>query len=278
MKPKIRLGISPCPNDTFMFYGLLHQKVPHPFDIQCTIQDVEELNQMVLTGTLDVSKVSYHLAGLVQDRYSILDAGSALGWGCGPLVVTRDLKDASELKGQTIAIPGRYTTAHLLLRLFEPDIGKVVPVLFSKIPILVKNGGFKAGLIIHESRFTYEILGLRLLVDLGRWWEEKTGLPIPLGGIVARKGLLPVWKRDLEDAIRSSINYAWNNMEEVMEFMKAWAKELDEQVIKRHVALYVNDFSLSLGRTGKKAVDFLLGLGIEKGIFQGPERNETPNE
>ncbi len=271
MKKKLTLGISSCPNDTFMFYALLHNKVAHPFDLEVTIRDVEELNQLVLRQELDVSKVSYHLAGLVQSDYQILDSGSALGWGCGPLVVTRKDSNFEELRGKKVAIPGEYTTANLLLKLYEPNINETVPILFSEIPKKVQMGEFDAGLIIHETRFTYEDLGLRLLVDLGKWWEDSTHLPIPLGGIVLKNHFQPEIKSTFEKALRQSILYAWDNVDEVMPFMKKWARELDDEVILNHVRLYVNDYSLSLGTDGRKAVEFLFSLGIEKGIFS--ERN-----
>ena len=272
MRETLKIGISPCPNDTFMFYALLNGKVRPPFDLDPVIRDVEVLNEMVARGELRVSKVSYHLAGLVRDRYDILPAGSALGWGCGPLVVVDEAKTFSGLSGRRIAIPGQYTTAHMLLRLYEPEVGETVPMLFSEIPDAVKRGKVEAGVIIHESRFTYRELGLKAVVDLGQWWEKGFGLPIPLGGIVYRRDLGQEMAEGFASSLRKSIKYSWSHMDEVMPFMKKWAQELEESVILNHVRLYVNEFSIDLGELGKRAVDFLFRLGMEKGLF--PERKQ----
>lgn len=269
MRPRIRLGISPCPNDIFMFYALIHHKVSFLHELEIRVKDVEELNRMALRQDLDICKVSYHAAGILSEHYEVLDAGSALGWGCGPIVVVRpgEYNTPRPLKGKRIAIPGKYTTAHLLLRLYEPEVGETIPVLFSEIPIMVKDAVFDAGVIIHESRFTYRDLGLRVLVDLGRWWEDSFGLPIPLGGIVAKRSLDPGLKQAFTEALKESIEYAWGHMEEIMPFLKMWAQEIHEDVIKSHICLYVNEYSMDLGDLGKKAVDFLFRLGIERGIF-----------
>ena len=268
MKHRIKLGISPCPNDTFIFYALINRIIPTSFDLDVIIKDVEELNNLVLKGRLDVSKVSYHLAGLVRDRYHIMDVGGALGWGCGPLVVKRARSpEPLGLKGKKVAIPGHFTTAHLLLRLYEPDVGETEPMLFSDIPECVARGEFEAGVIIHESRFTYKALGLECMVDLGHWWEQSFGLPIPLGGIVVKKEVTIHIYDELRSAIQDSLSYARANTDEVIPFMKKWAKEMDEAVMMNHVRLYVNDFSMELGETGQKAVDFLFQLGIERGLF-----------
>ncbi len=271
MTNTLRLGISPCPNDTFMFYALLKGKVQAPCNLDPVIRDVEELNEMVARGELQVSKVSYHLAGLVQDQYKILPVGSALGWGCGPLVVVDETRPFEGLAGRRVAVPGKFTTAHMLLRLYEPQVGETIPMLFSKIPGAVKGGEVEAGVIIHESRFTYRDLGLKAVVDLGEWWEKGFGLPIPLGGIIYKRELDGEIAEGLASSLRESISYAWSHIDEVIPFMKQWAQELDESVILSHVRLYVNDFSMDLGELGRKAVDFLFRLGIERGLF--PERD-----
>ncbi len=266
-KEKIVLGISPCPNDTFMFYGLIRNKISHPFEIEVIIRDVEALNEMVMDGMLTVSKVSYHLALLVREKYKVLRAGGALGWGCGPIVVTRQDYELSSLRGKVVITPGKLTTAALLLRLYEPQISQEAPMLFSKIPMAVKEGKADAGVIIHESRFTFSGLGLKEFIDLGRWWEMSYGLPVPLGGPVIKRQCDKYVQDALEQAIRDSIDYAWNNMEEVIGFSRHWARELDEDVLMRHIKLYVNEYSYDIGQQGQEALDTLFSLGVQKGLF-----------
>ncbi len=264
------LGISPCPNDTFIFYALLHGKVDTPCRIVPHIFDVEELNNKVVEGELDASKVSYHLLGHVLESYVLLRSGSALGWGCGPLLVAKKEGACEGLERCAIAIPGRYTTAALLLRLYKPEASNLVPMFFAEIPRAVSTGEVDAGVIIHESRFTYMELGLHCIQDLGAWWEGKTGMPIPLGGIIARRSLDVSLLKDLDKAIHNSIKYAFEHRDETMEFVRAHAQETSQEVIDDHIALYVNEYSLDLGQKGTEAVEYLIDLGLQKGIFSAP--------
>ncbi|MDD2310878.1 MAG: 1,4-dihydroxy-6-naphthoate synthase, partial [Desulfuromonadaceae bacterium] len=209
MTTELTLGFSPCPNDTFMFYPLVHGLVDTGgLSYRERLEDVETLNQLALAGELDVSKVSYHALGHIRDRYALLRSGSALGRGCGPLLVAGTAIDPSDLRGRTIAVPGRYTTALLLLRLFDPALDKFIVMPFNEIMDAVLRGDVDAGLIIHESRFTYEGFGLHKLLDLGEWWEGETGLPIPLGGIVARRSLGADTIATVELALKGGVQYA----------------------------------------------------------------------
>ena len=267
MSRTLTLGISPCPNDTFMFGALLTGRISTPFRFRLHMADVEELNRMVLAGSLDVSKVSYHLYGHVRNRYSCLRAGSALGRGCGPVLVSRGPVTGRGLAGLRIAIPGEYTTAALLLRMYSPDAGPLVTMNFARIPGAVASGEVDAGVIIHESRFTYRNLGLECVRDLGEWWEKGTGRPIPLGGIVARHDLGHAEKQALERSIRASIEYAFENRDEIFPFIKEHAQELDRDIIEQHIALYVNRYSIDYGDEGGEAIEFLLRRGSDAGIF-----------
>lgn len=271
----IELGISPCPNDTFSFYALLKGKVPSPCPLSLHVYDVEELNRMVLAGELDVSKVSYHLFGHVIGTYVLLRSGSALGWGCGPLLVARKGSACSvSLEGARVAIPGEYTTAAMLLRLYAPGATGLVPMFFADIPRAVASGRVDAGVIIHESRFTYRELGLACIQDLGAWWESNTRLPIPLGGIVAKRSLGRTLLKGLEEAIRNSIKYAFSHRNETVDFVKAHAQETSREVIDRHISLYVNEYSLDLGTEGIEAVRAFVEIGADAGVL--PARSPEP--
>ena len=259
MKQPLTLGFSPCPNDTFMFYPLVHGLVDtagHSFNER--LEDVETLNRLAVKGVLDVTKVSYAALGHIREEYALLRAGSALGRGCGPLVVAKEQLDPAELAGKTIAIPGRYTTAHLLMRLYNPALETFLEMPFHEIMDAVLTGRADAGVIIHESRFTYQGFGLHQLVDLGAWWEGETGLPIPLGGIVARRSLGAETIRSIEAALAAGVEYARANPVEAAHYIREHAQEMSEQVCAAHIGLYVNDFSRSLGDEGERAVIELL--------------------
>ncbi len=273
MEPsEISLGISPCPNDTFIFYHLLHRK-DLPFRLRAVIADVEQLNRMVLRGELDVSKVSFGLAARVADRYLILESGSALGRGCGPLVLGRKGFSREALSGARVAVPGLNTTAALLLRLFIRDgPAEVVPMLFSRIPGAILEGEVDAGVVIHETRFTYREMGLVCMEDLGSWWEKKTGCPLPLGGIIASMGLPLGSVVQIDRAIRESMEFARQHPEDTSDFVAAHAKEMARGVQKKHIGLYVNEFSLALGREGRRAVRTLFELAAAGGWSAGEER------
>jgi len=263
----LSLGFSPCPNDTFMFYPLVHGLVDTGgLGFTERLEDVETLNRLALQGALDVSKVSYHALGHIRDEYALLRSGSALGRGCGPLLVATEGFDPADLRGRTIAVPGRYTTALLLLRLFDPRLVNFLVMPFNEIMDAVLRGDADAGLIIHESRFTYQGYGLHKLVDLGEWWEAKTGLPIPLGGIVARRALGEENIKAIEGALRDGVAYSRQHPALAAHYIREHAQEISEEVCSAHIDLYVNDFSVELGDEGIKAVQCLMRRAEEVGI------------
>lgn len=274
MKQPLTLGFSPCPNDTFMFYPLVHGLVDTAGQrFNERLEDVETLNRLAVKGVLDVTKVSYAALGHIREEYALLRAGSALGRGCGPLVVAREPLDPAELADKTIAIPGRYTTAHLLTRLYNPALENFLEMPFHEIMDAVLTGRADAGVIIHESRFTYQGFGLHQLVDLGQWWETETGLPIPLGGIVARRSLGAETIRSIEAALAAGVEYARTNPTEAAHYIREHAQEMSEQVCAAHIGLYVNDFSQSLGSEGERAIMELLRRAETAGVVP---RSEVP--
>ena len=252
----LRLAISPCPNDTFMFDAIVNKRIDlegYTFDVE--YNDIEQLNERVLGGEAEVSKCSTALLRAVGERYRLLDSGSALGRGNGPLLVRR--------KGETtpikrIAVPGIYTTANALIGRLFPDIEERVPMLFSQIAASVERGEFDAGVLIHEGRFVYERRNLELVADLGLEWERQMELPLPLGSIIVDRSLGEEVARDVERLIRRSIEYAFANPSSSRDFIKSHAQELEDDVIDKHIALFVNDFSLTLGDEGRRAVKELI--------------------
>ena len=227
----LTLGYSPCPNDTFIFYGLVHGRIPGAPKMRALLEDIETLNGMASRGQLDAAKVSFHALGHLRDRYCLLHAGGALGRGCGPLIVAREQLGRDQLANGKVAIPGRMTTAALLLRLYCDGIESVV-MPFDEIMSSVRQGRVDAGVIIHESRFTYPEYGLHEVVDLGRWWEQTTGHPIPLGGIVARRDLGTELIGRLDAGLRSSVEFAHQYPDEVRTYVAAHAQEMDPEVIE----------------------------------------------
>jgi 1,4-dihydroxy-6-naphthoate synthase len=266
---ELTIGYSPCPNDTFIFYALVHGKIPleHVCFAPPVLEDVETLNSRAMAAGLDVTKLSFHALGHVRDSYSMLGSGAALGRGCGPLLVTRAGREQEDPVSWKIAIPGRYTTAALLLKLFLPDHPKVEIMRFDAIMDAVAAGRVDGGVIIHESRFTYRDHGLVCVQDLGQWWEDDTGLPIPLGCIAARSTLAPEMIAEIERAIRASVQWAHDHPGRAGDYIKDHARELDDKVISGHIHLYVNDFSLDLGEEGRAAVEELLARGRGVGVF-----------
>ncbi len=262
------LGFSPCPNDTFIFYALVNGKLNNcKLHFRETMADVETLNKMAFDNGLDVSKLSYHAFGHLVDEYVLLTSGSALGRGCGPLLVSRHACSPVELEGKRIAIPGEFTTAALLLRLYG-EYNDLVEMSFEKIIPAVKEGIVDAGAIIHESRFTYEKEGLVGIVDLGSWWEGITGLPVPLGGICARRdlGAQDLWA--IDSCLRESIQWAFVHNDDPMDYVRGHSQELEDDVIRKHIDLYVNSFTLGLAGEGVKSVHRLLKMGYDKGVFK----------
>lgn len=265
------LGYSPCPNDTFIFYGLVHGKIDtNGLTFKEKLLDIETLNQKAMSSELDVTKVSYHAYGHLRDRYSLLRSGGAMGRGCGPLVVARAKTTMDALKGKKIAIPGRLTTAYLLLQLYDTTFSENIVIMpFDRIMEAVKDGLVDAGLIIHESRFTYPDYGLFEVMDLGKWWETETGLPIPLGCIIAKKSFGIELLHNIDILIKKSVEYALAHTEETKGYVKAHSQELEDRVIEQHIKLYVNNYSKDLGNDGMRAVEELLKRAENKGIISG---------
>lgn len=250
----IDVGFSPCPNDTFIFHAMMHGLVDTgDLKFRPRLHDVEELNRMAFDNTLPVSKLSFYAWLQLKEHYDILDSGAALGYGCGPLLVAKSA-DTPRTDAK-IAVPGEHTTARLLLKLWKPEYTNIEIIRFDQIMDGIGSGKYDAGVIIHEGRFVYEQYRLRKIVDLGEWWERKTGAPIPLGCIAIRRGH-PVFtlKNEIESAIKRSVEYAFANRNASREFIKKHAQEMADDVIDGHIGLYVNDFSLSLGAKGRKAV------------------------
>ncbi|MDI6801099.1 MAG: 1,4-dihydroxy-6-naphthoate synthase [Thermodesulfovibrionales bacterium] len=262
----ISLGFSPCPNDTFIFYAIAEKRTDTAgLDFDIRIEDVETLNQLAMSRALDVTKVSCHAFYYLQDDYQFLKTGGAFGRGCGPLIVQKT-ENRSQKAGTTkIAIPGELTTAFLLLKLYLSSISQstirnpqFIAMPFHKIMTAVRDGSVDAGLIIHESRFTYHEYGLKQIADLGEWWENETGLPIPLGGIIAKKSLGMAKIKTIEDIIKTSVKYSLSHQSEAMRFIKRYSAELSDDVIMKHISLYVNDYTINIGDEGETALDELL--------------------
>ena len=257
----LSLHISPCPNDTFMFDALVNGRIDcGDLRFEVEYHDIEALNRAAAEGRADITKISYAVLPGIREQYALLDSGSALGRGNGPLLVGR--AGASHPVG-SVAVPGLHTTAHALLRRLHPELHDLRPLLFSEIAGAVARGEVDAGVLIHEGRFVYRKLGLELVADLGELWESRTGLPLPLGAIVARRTLPEELRCEIERLLRTSIEYAFAHREESRTYIKEHARELDDRVIDAHIALFVNDYSLSLGADGRRAVEELTGIAPE---------------
>ncbi|HTG01269.1 MAG TPA: 1,4-dihydroxy-6-naphthoate synthase [Nitrospirota bacterium] len=268
MTATLSLGYSPCPNDTFIFYALVHGKVRVPgIEFREELHDVETLNTMAMNSELDITKISFHALGRLREHYALLRSGSALGRGCGPLIVARPGTRLDDLKNGAVAIPGLLTTAYLLLRLYNPSIANIQVITFDRIMDAVTRKEVIAGLIIHESRFTYPRYHLEKLLDLGEWWEHYSGLPIPLGGILGRRTLGPELLLRVESGIRESLAYARLHVSEVLQYCRQHSQEMNEEVMKSHIDLYVNDFSLDLGDEGLRAVARLISEAELRQVF-----------
>ena len=255
---KLKLGFSTCPNDTFMFDAMVHHKIDtFGLDFDLHLADIEELNQLSLKGELDITKISYAAYTKVSDKYIFLNSGSALGENNGPILISKRKIYPDEVNNLKIAIPGKNTTANMLLSIAYPEAKSKVEYLFSDIEDVVLTDEVDAGLIIHENRFTYEKKGLKKIIDLGEYWEEKTGKPIPLGGIVIKREIANDIKLRVDKLLHESINYAFNNKQSVLPFVRKYAQEMKDEVIMKHIDLYVNDYSIDVGQEGKEAVEFL---------------------
>ena len=258
MRTELTFGFSPCPNDTFAFHALVHGLVEAPCRIRPVLLDIEELNRQAHTSVFDVTKLSVGAFAAVGRRYRLMRSGAALGRGVGPLVVARTPKSLEEAARGRVAIPGQETTAFRLLRLAAPSLADVIELRYDRILGAVAEGEVDAGLIIHESRFTYEAHGLTKVVDLGEWWERETGLPVPLAGICARADLDPGLIADVERSIRASVQYAFDHPEDSRAYVRAHAQEMADQVCDAHIRLYVNKLSLDIGGEGMRAIERLV--------------------
>lgn len=255
---ELTFGYSPCPNDTFAFHALAHGLVDAPFRVRPVLLDIEELNRRAHAGEFDLTKLSVGAFAAVGDRYRLLRSGAALGNGVGPLVVTRAPATLAQAARGRVAIPGKETTAYRLLRLAAPGLADVVELRYDRILRAVETGEVDAGLIIHESRFTYHEHGLHKAVDLGDWWEQETGLPVPLAGICARADLPDELAAAAERAIRASVQHAFDHPEASRDYVQAHAQEMSPEVQAQHIALYVNQFSLDVGEAGMRAIERLV--------------------
>ena len=270
----LTIGFSPCPNDTFIFDAMVHGKVDtEGLSFDYTIADVEELNRRAFRSEPDITKISYHAYAYIAKSYLLLNTGSALGYGNGPLLVSKRKIPFSEAGKLRIALPGHYTTASLLLGIALPESGERIQYLFSDIEDAVLSGEVDAGLIIHENRFTYSGRGLLKVADLGEYWEERTGEAIPLGGIAVRRDVPTQIARRIDRVLARSVAYAMDNPLSSQQFVGKYAQTMDPDVVSKHIGLYVNDFTLELGDKGRRAVHRLLDEGLKCGIL--PEITET---
>jgi 5,8-dihydroxy-2-naphthoate synthase len=266
----LSLGFSPCPNDCFMFDAIVNKRIDlEGLEFSVRLADVEALNTSAFAGDTDVTKLSYHAYAFCIDNYVLLDAGSALGRNCGPLLISKRAIAREEVAAGAlrIAIPGKYTTANFLLGLAFPQAQDKTALVFSAIEAALLDEQFDAGLIIHENRFTYEAKGLKKIVDLGEYWEAETGAPIPLGGIVIKRSLPDEVKARVNRVLRRSVEYAFAHRSASRDYVRAHAQEMDEDVMYRHIDLYVNEYSIDLGVEGRRAVELLFERAAATGII-----------
>lgn len=272
----LTLGFSPCPNDCFIFDAMIHHKIDTEgltFDV--VMDDVETLNQKAFKGELNITKLSFHAFAYLTDLYKLLHAGSALGKGCGPLLISSSKFQETGLKiaDSRIAIPGKYTTANFLLSLAFPEAKNKIELVFSEIENAVLNTTVDLGLIIHENRFTYEQKGLKKVVDLGEWWEQETQLPIPLGGIVIKKNIADELTQKVNRVLRKSVEYAFANPKASFAFVKKHAQAMSEEVMYKHIDLYVNNYSIDLGKDGRNAVSLLFSKAQQLNVINKIEED-----
>ncbi|ADY53426.1 protein of unknown function DUF191 [Pseudopedobacter saltans DSM 12145] len=275
---KLTLGFSPCPNDTFIFDALIHKKIDTGnLDFEVSFEDVETLNQQAFNNQLDITKLSYHAFAYANENYQLLDSGSALGFGVGPLLISHKDFDLERLKTSQaelkIGIPGKYTTANFLLSIAYPELANKEEMLFSDIEQKLINKEIDLGLIIHENRFTYQDKGLVKIMDLGDFWEQHTGCAIPLGGIVIKRDLPENIKQEVNRLIKESIEFAFTNPDSGIEFIKKHAQAMDEEVMFKHIELYVNEYSKNLGPEGRKAIDNMFNMALEKNVIPKISKN-----
>ena len=265
---KFTLGFSPCPNDTFIFDAMVHGRIDtEGLEFDYFLADVEELNRKAFASEVDITKMSYHAYAYVAQNYLILDSGSALGFQNGPLLISKKKIDTSELAGSSIAIPGKYTTANLLFSIAWPQATNKTEYLFSDIENALLNDEVDAGLIIHETRFTYYNKGLIKIADMGEYWEKLTGLPIPLGAIVINNRVSNEIALKVNRVIRKSLEYAYQNAIASFDFVSKNAKEMDSSVMNNHIKLFVNKYTSDLGEEGKRAIKELFRIAFDKGVI-----------
>ncbi|MFO7826990.1 MAG: 1,4-dihydroxy-6-naphthoate synthase [Bacteroidales bacterium] len=270
---KISLGYSTCPNDTFIFDAMVHHKIDtEGLEFDIVMADVEELNKKAIKQELDVTKISYHAYSKIADHYCLLDSGSALGKNNGPILISKHKIYPDEVDDINIAIPGENTTANMLFSIAYPNAKKKKEYLFSDIEDVVLSNEMDAGLIIHENRFTYEKKGLQKIVDLGEFWEKETQLPIPLGGIAVRRDLDHEIQLKINRILRKSVEFAFENPKSAYPYIKKYAQEMDEDVMYKHIELYVNQFTIDLGKDGRDAIKMLYKKASSLGII--PELNQ----
>ncbi len=267
---KLTLGFSTCPNDTFIFDAMVHGRIDtEELSFELILSDVEELNRLAFAGEIDVTKLSYHAFAYITDKYQLLTSGSALGYKNGPMLISRHKIYPDEVSDLKIAVPGKYTTANLLLSVAYPKVKEKKEYLFSDIEEAVLSGEVDAGLIIHENRFTYQAKGLKKIVDLGEYWESLTGKPIPLGGIVVNRNLPLAIRQKMNRVMKRSVEYAFANPNASYPFVKQYAQEMDDQVMQSHIELYVNEFTRDLGPDGRGAIETLYSEATKHGIITG---------
>ena len=272
---RLTLGFSPCPNDCFMFDAIVNQRIDlEGLEFDVHLADVEALNKAAFAGEADVTKLSYHAYAYCIGNYVLLDAGSALGRNCGPMLISKRVivKDEVAAGGLAIAIPGKFTTANFLMGLAFPKAQNKTPMVFSAIEPALLDEQFDAGLIIHENRFTYAAKGLKKISDLGEFWEGETGAPIPLGGIVIRRSFPDDVKQRVNRLLRRSVEFAFANRTASLDYVRAHAQEMSEEVIYKHIDLYVNEYSVDLGPEGRRAVELLFEKAAATGIIP-PTKN-----
>ena len=268
MVSELTLGYSPCPNDTFMFNAIAQGTAGiDGCRLKPVLHDVETLNKLAMDGVLDISKVSFYAYLKVKETYRLLSSGAAMGFGCGPVLIARRSLKKVDIPHCRVVLPGRWTTANLLFQLWAPDAQKVSFSTYDRIFEILASDQADCGVIIHESRFTFESAGFKPVVDLGAWWEEKTDLPIPLGGIVAQKRLGDPLIEKIDEAIHSSIQQARLNPEKTQSYVRQHAQELEETVLKAHIQTFVSDFSLSMTNTGLKAIETLEHMARGAGVL-----------
>jgi len=274
---KLTLGFSPCPNDTFIFDALIHHKIDtEGLEFEVFFDDVETLNKKAFNNTLDITKLSYHAFAYVADKYALLDSGSALGFGVGPLLITKQTdieKQKANIANLTIGIPGKYTTANFLLGLAFPNAQNKQIMVFSEIEDALLNDQIDIGLIIHENRFTYQDKGLHKIIDLGDYWEKQTGCAIPLGGIVIKRELPMDVQLKVNRIIKRSVEFAFANPKSGLDFIRQHSQEMSEKVMYKHIDLYVNKYSVELGTEGRKAIQLLFDKALENNIIPPIKHN-----